>query len=309
MRGWLWGAAIFAAACGGSTRAQEEWGNDQPSAEELVGEWMSVYITAGAISRDSRLWFEEGGVFRTQTLDTFSFTEPPTRSEATGEFEVTSRSTVLRRWDGTEAEDSLTIVSGRVLDEPHPCCSGVDGPRSWTHLGYLAQDRERTRFHSERSQRARQANEDSDRTESTRVDLAFSRSPLQMRPGDDCALDLSIAVEASGPEGAASRSVELALPCVVTEHTPGILVILIAGHETAGGFSVLEFPPASATAWRELLESRAPTGDWPEALQKLIVRSFRPYLVMDRQRPDLMFSYFDPMALVAEGYVSVPREP
>ena len=308
MRGWLWGAAIFAAACSThSPHADEPL--QGPTADELAGEWMSQYITAGAVYRYSRLWFEEGGVFRTQTVHNYSFTEPPTRSEATGDFEVTSRGTVLCRWNGAETEDSLTIVSGRTIDEPHPCCASVGGPRVWTHLGYRAQDRERTRFHSERSQRARRADEDTDRTESTRVDLAFSRSPVQLRPGDDCALDLSIAVEVSGPEGAESRRVDLALPCTVTEKTSGILVLLIAGHETAGGFSVLEFPPASATAWADLLASRAPTGDWPEALQKLIVRSFRPYLVVDRERSDLMFSYFNPMALVPEGYVSVPPEP
>jgi hypothetical protein len=309
MRSAIWAVLLFGVGCGGATASPDEPPPTPPTADALVGEWKSEYITAGAVYRSSRMWFEEDGALRIQTVDMHSFNEPPNRGEYAGDYEVTGRGTVVYRWGGAEAEQSLSIVSGRVLDAPHPCCLRSYGGRLWTHLGYLAQDPERKRFHSTSSLRQRRAGEDTDRTQSTRVDIAFSQSPLSMRPGDACAIDLSVVVEASGPEGSDSRSVDLALPCALSEDTSGVVVLVVPGYESADGLSVIENPYISPRAWAALLLDQAPTDGWPEQLRELVGRSFRPYLVIDRERPDVLFTYVNPMSLVPEGYVWVSPQP
>jgi len=300
MRGFIVGAGLLSAGCGGATEAPEP-PLAAPNAEVPLGEWRSDYLTAGALYRKSRLRFEADGTFEASSTSGVSFTEPPVHVEFSGDYSVTEHGTVWRRWDAGEAERTLAVVSGRVLDEPHPCCSRIEGERLWTHLGYLALDPRRTRFGSRSSERS--FGSDPSRGYATRVDVTFSRSPLDLSPGDECEVELSVFVEATDSGATVSRSIELTSPCSVTETTPGVIVVLTPGYDSVEGRDLLAEPFRSKAAWARLLADRAPLDGWPERLRELAETAVRPYLVLARDRPNVLFTYFDSSARIEEGYV------
>lgn len=294
----------YVVGCGGSTEA-DHVAVATPTAADIAGDWRNDYITAGAVSRHTRLRFGKLGELAVVTESTQTFTDPPSVAAYEGRYDVTTRGTVTYSWGDSariEAENSLTFVEGRALEDGHPCCALAGTTRWWSHRGYLAEDRARTRFHRDSMRRTIAVDGVVDSFIRTSVDLIFRAPPADLVEREDCTFDVAIHVEAMEAGAIDARDFVRTLPCSVAEDGMGLVVILVSGTEAVDGQSLADSPYLGRTAWVRLLEEQAEITSWSETLRAALSDAFELYLAFDRARPDVLFHYLDTNRLDITGY-------
>jgi hypothetical protein len=200
-----------------------------------------------------------------------------------------------------EASNDLTLVENADVLASHPCCRLLNGSdRYWTHRGYLAENRARTRFRREASRRA--VAEDGTVTSftRTRVELAFSAPPVTLGGRSDCRFEVAIRVETTGFE--ARDFGPLALPCLVEDDDQGLSTLVVPGWDQRDGRSLRETPYQARGLWAEMLEAESDVADWPEEPRAVLTAAFEPYLAFEKTRPDVLFHYLDANAPTIAGY-------
>jgi hypothetical protein len=298
--------ALLSVGCGRAERSapgepNPEDGPSVPSESALLGAWRWQYLTAGAVQYSSLLTFEAPGIVRAHFHSMTSFTEPASNVDAEGTFELGANGTVRYTWQGegtrVESEHSLTFVEPSSRTAKHPCCRL--STRYWTHRGYLAMNRARTRFRREAMQRAVAESGAVTSFLRTGVELTFPAAPATLLDGGDCSLDVAIQIE--GTEG--TREFTTALDCVAQTDGSGIGVIFFPGFDvTSSGASLLDQPSSARERWQALYTERSDANTWPESLRKALAQAFEPYIAFDLEHPDVLFHYIAMYSLEVEGY-------
>lgn len=278
-----------------------------PTAVELWGDWYNDYITAGAVSRRSRLAFAPGGSITTRDSSMTNFVDPPLVREREGKYFVTERGVVTVDWGGdgdVDSEDSLVVVDGRALDGTHPCCRLLGGAtRWWTFRGYLAEDARRTSF---RRRSLRAVADESSGSVLLRVatDVTLSAAPAELARAAACSLRVTIAAEASTLDGSSidEARFDVAFDCAVREESSGFLVILVAGRDSVDGEPLERSPSRAPSVWRSVLAEYPEVEGLRPIFQTAIESAFEPYLVADLERPNLLFHALADNSPAPTGY-------
>lgn len=299
---------VLLSACGGNAEAPA-LAVELPSAERLLGEWRRNYITAGAVSMNSRLRFAADGAFTLDATSMSSFTEPATRTHYQGSYHGSERGTVLYEWDTelgqNQAERSLTFVEGRALE--HRCCTKRATTQVWwSHRGYLATNPTQTAFHKEAAQRQLEASGALRSSLETKVDLTFSEAPAQLVGRNDGTLTLAVQIEVVGPEGRESRRFDRTFPVEVQAEGDGMRVVSVPGLDSAEGSPLVESPYRATALWAKFLATEADTADWSDSARKELSIAFEPYLAFDEARPNVLFHQIDWNSLDTTGYARIP---
>jgi hypothetical protein len=298
---------VLASGCGRAVHSSEGDSNaeDQPavlpSESALIGRWMWENLTAGAMQHRTVIDFGTAGTLRGHFHSMTSFTEPPSNTDVEGTFELGPNGTVRYTWANqgsrSEREHSMTFVEPSPRTATHPCCWLAT--RYWTHRGYLATNRARTRFHREAMSRTLSESGALTSFLRTSVDLTYPAAPAALLDRDDCVLDLAIRIE--GIEG--TRDFTTTLDCVVQNDRPGIGVVLFPGFDTTrDGVPLREAPSQAESLWPTLYGERSDVRAWPESLRRALARAFEPYLAFDAEHPDVLFHYVSMHTPEVGGY-------
>jgi hypothetical protein len=299
---------MLLSACGGNAESPAR-AVELPSAERLHGEWRHDYLTAGALSLNTRLRFSDDGTFTLDTTSMNSFTVPATTNHYQGSYHGSDRGTVRYEWETetgqSQAERSLTFVEGRAFE--HRCCTKRETTELWwSHRGYLATSPTQTTFHREAAQRQLDADGSLGSSLETKVDLTFSQAPAELVGRNDGTLALAVQIEVVSPEGAESRSFRRTFPVQVQADGDGMRVVSLPGWDTAEGSPLTEWPYRATALWAELLAKEADTTDWSDSAREELANAFEPYLAFDEARPNVLFHHIDWNSLDITGYARVP---